>query len=190
MRCTSLVLPLVLAACGPSYSPNTYSTTAMQRAAKVERAVVVGVRDVHVSASGNVGAATGAAAGGVLGATVPGTNIARALTGIGGGLVGGLVGAGAEHAGGDTTAYEYILREDKGDLVSVTQRDKVPLALGQRVLVIAGPEARVVPDYTAPSLAQPETPAPPAKSGVTALPLGAPAAAPGAIPLPGQPPPA
>jgi outer membrane lipoprotein SlyB len=30
----------------------------------------------------------------------------------------------------------------------VTQKDKTPLALGQKVLVIAGNQARVVPDYT------------------------------------------
>ncbi len=40
-----------------------------------------------------------------------------------------------------------------GDLVSVTQKDKTPLVLGQKVLVIAGTQARVVPDYTVPAVA-------------------------------------
>jgi outer membrane lipoprotein SlyB len=163
MRHAALVIALLLAACGPTYSPNTYSTTAMQQAAKVEQAVVVGVRDVRVSASGTVGAATGAAAGGIVGATVPGTDLARALTGIGGGLVGGAVGAGIEHAGGDAKAFEYILRKTNGDLLSVTQRDKVPLLLGEHVLVITGPQARVVRDYTVPpseAAATPREPAP------------------------------
>jgi outer membrane lipoprotein SlyB len=145
------LLPL-LAACGPSYSPNTYATNAMQQASKVEQAVVVGVRPVHVSASGTVGAATGAAAGGVVGAAVPGTYVARALTGIGGALVGGAIGTSAEHLGGDAGAFEYIVRKPNGDLLSVTQRDKVPLALGDKVLVIAGTQARVVRDYTAPEV--------------------------------------
>lgn len=144
----ALAALLSLAACGPSYAPNTYSPNAMQQAAKVEQAVVVGVRPVRVSASGTVGAATGAAAGAAVGATVPGTDLGRALTGIGGGLVGGAVGTGVEHLGGDARAFEYILRKPNGELVSVTQRDKAPLALGEKVLVIAGPQARVVRDYT------------------------------------------
>lgn len=158
----ALALLTPLAACGPSYSPNTYSTTAMQQAAKVEQAVIVGVRPVRVSASGAIGAATGAAAGGVVGATVPGTDVARALTGIGGGLVGGAVGTGVEHLGGDARAFEYIVRKPDGELLSVTQRDKVPLRLGENVLVIAGPQARVVRDYTAHTVtdAAPSSPAP------------------------------
>ena len=47
-----------------------------------------------------------------------------------------------EHAQGDTTAWEYIVKESKGDLVSVTQKDDKPLAIGQKVLVIAGNQAR------------------------------------------------
>lgn len=145
-----IALAAPLAACGPSYSPNTYATNAMQQAAKVEQAVVVGVRPVRVSASGTIGAATGAAAGAAVGAAVPGSDLARSLTGISGGLVGGAVGTGVEHLGGDGRAFEYILRKPNGDLLSVTQRDKVPLSLGEKVLVIAGPQARVVKDYTAP----------------------------------------
>jgi outer membrane lipoprotein SlyB len=153
MRRLAFTLLPLLAACGPSYSPNTYATNAMQQAAKVEQAVVVGVRPVRVSASGTVGAATGAAAGGVVGAAVPNTDLGRALTGLGGGLVGGAVGTGVEHLAGDARAFEYILRKPNGDLLSVTQRDKAPLALGDKVLVIAGPQARVVRDYTAPDVA-------------------------------------
>ncbi len=148
MRTLAFVLLVPLAACGPSYSPDTYATNAVQQAAKTERAVVIGVRPVRVSASGTTGAAAGAGAGGVLGAAVPATDINRALTAIGGGVVGGVVGSGIEHLAGDTRAFEYVLQEAKGDLVSVTQRDRTPLALGQHVLVISGPQARVVPDYT------------------------------------------
>lgn len=160
----SLLVPL--AGCGPSYSPNGYSTGAMQQTAKVEQAVVVGVRRVRVTASGNVGAATGAAAGAALGAVVPGTDVARTLTGIGGGLIGGVIGSGIEHAGGDEGAFEYIVRKPNGDLLSVTQRDAVPLALGTAVLVITGPQARIVADYTVPAAANPP-PSPPAQAGTS-----------------------
>ena len=42
-----------------------------------------------------------------------------------------------------------------GELISVTQKDEAALAIGTKVLVIAGPQARIVPDYTVP----PEPPA-------------------------------
>ena len=146
-------LPLMclalLAGCSPSYSPDTYASTAVQQASKVEQGVIAGVRKVGVSASGTTGAVTGAAAGGIAGAAVPlGGNATSALTALGGSLIGGLVGSGVERAAGNVTAYEYVVRKADGELLSVTQQDTVPLALGQKVLLIAGPQARVVPDYT------------------------------------------
>ncbi len=156
-----------LAACGPRYSPNTYSAAAVQQANPVERGEVIGVRKVDVSAPGVVGAAAGGAAGGIAGAQTPG-GVGSAFGALGGALVGGLVGSGAEHAVADTTAYEYIVREPKGVLVSVTQKDKTPLEVGTKVLVIAGKQARIVPDYT--EAAAPAPTAPPAQPTQTAPP--------------------
>jgi outer membrane lipoprotein SlyB len=139
----------VLAGCGPDYSPNTYSTAAVQQANKVERGVVVGVRPVAVTAKGTVGAVTGAATGGVMGSQTPG-GFGSAMGAIGGTLVGGLVGTTVEQATADTAAFEYIVQKPGGELVSVTQRDEAAIAIGTRVLVIAGNQARIVADYTTP----------------------------------------
>lgn len=155
---TVLLVLLPLAACGPNYSPNTYSSTAVQQAAKVDQGVVVGVRSVGVTPQGNTGAVAGGAAGAALGAAAPSGNaVSSTLGAIGGSLIGGLVGAGAEKAVGETTAFEYIVRKPSGELISVTQKDEAALAVGTRVLVIAGSQARIVPDYTVP----PEPPAEP-----------------------------
>jgi outer membrane lipoprotein SlyB len=136
-----------LSGCGPSYSPDTYATSAVQQANKVEQGVVVGVREVAISASGAVGAVTGAAGGGLAGSQV-GAGATSAFSALGGSLIGGLAGTAAEHVVSDTNGFEYIIRKPSGDLLSVTQKDTVPLAIGQKVLVIAGNQARVVPDYT------------------------------------------
>jgi len=149
-----LISALVLAGlsgCGPSYSPDTYASNAAQQANKVEQGVVVGVRTVAVSAAGTVGTVTGAAAGGIAGSQL-GVGPVSAFTALGGALAGGLGGSAVEHVTADTIAFEYIVHKPNGDLVSVTQKDKTPLALGQKVLVIAGTQARVVPDYTVPPL--------------------------------------
>lgn len=172
-----------LAACGPTYSPDTYTSTAVQQAAKVEQGVLVGVREVAVSASGTIGTVTGAAAGGIVGSQV-GTGAMSALGALGGTVLGGLAGQAAEKVTGEPRAYEYIVRKAGGDLVSVTQKDDQPLKLGLKVLVIAGSQARIVPDYTVNEVATAlpdKTPAGSAALGkpppVTATPLAPPAGA-------------
>ncbi len=162
-RSRLLLLPLLLgglSACGPDYSPDTYASRAMQQANKVEQGTIVGVRPVQIAADGTTGATAGAAAGGVAGTRVGGGDITAAFGGIGGGLLGGLLGSAAEQAAGATNGFEYIVRKKNGEMVSVAQRDQVALALGQKVLVIAGNQARIVPDYTT----APEDPATAAES--------------------------
>ncbi len=169
---------LLLVGCGNGYSPDVYATRAVQQANKVEQGVIVGVRQINISAGGETGAAAGAAAGGVLGSQAP-SGIFSALGGVGGAMIGGLAGSAAEHRFVDTVAHEYIVRvAGKADLVSVTQRDDRPLAVGQKVLVIAGNQARIVPDYTVPV----EPPAPAVVPAV--VPAPAPAPAPAAAPVP------
>ena len=163
-----LILYGLLAGCRADYSPDTYATRAVQQANKVEQGMVVGRRDVAVTAEGSTGAAAGAAAGGVIGAQTPGGGIGAALGGVGGALVGGLIGTTAEHVAGDTRAFEYVVRTHKDDLISVTQRDTTPLVVGQRVLVISGNQARIVPDYTT---QPPATPAAAAAAAATARPV-------------------
>jgi outer membrane lipoprotein SlyB len=165
------LLPLALAGCSEGYSPNTYASNAAQEEAAVQRGVIIGVRQVTISADGTVGAATGGAAGGVAGAQVPGVPVVTALGAIGGTLVGGIGGSAAEQAVGKTKGWEYIVQEEPGDrLVSVTQTSKVALPVGLRVLVIAGTQqARIVPDYTVQIAA-----AAPAPKPVVAKPAAAP----------------
>jgi outer membrane lipoprotein SlyB len=161
LRLAACSLGLPLLACAPTYSPDTYASTAVQQANKVEQGVIVGARKVAVQASGTTGAVTGAAAGGIAASQAPGSGMASALTTLGGTLVGGLVGTGIERATGDTTAVEYIVRKPNNELISVTQKDAEPMLIGQKVLVIAGSQARIVPDYTVPADMKPGVPATP-----------------------------
>ena len=179
------VLLAALAGCNPNFSPDTYNTSAMQQSNKVEQGVVAGVRDISVSASGATGAVTGAAAGGIVGSQT-GTGMGSALGAVGGSLIGGLAGVAVEHVATDTKAYEYILRKTNGEMVSVTQKDEKPLALGQKVLVIGGNQARIVADYTVPvEPGTKEKAAETAKDGAPSAPppgpVGATAPAPAAV---------
>lgn len=144
-----LLFPLGLAGCHPGYSPNTYASNAAQVEANVQRGVIIGVRQVLISASGTIGAATGGAAGGVAGAQISGSPVTTAFGAIGGTLIGGVGGAAAAQALADTKGWEYIVQETGDKLVSVTQTSKTALPIGQHVLVISDTQqARIVPDYT------------------------------------------
>ena len=175
--CLLLVIGAALAGCGPNYSPNTYDAAAVQQANKVDQAVIVGVRQVGISATTTVGTVAGGAVGGAAGnAAGDGLGIGSTLGAIGGSVLGGIVGSTVEHTTNDTQAYEYIVRKSNGELMSVTQKDETPLVIGTHVLVIAGKQARIVPDYTvtldsdkaAPKKAEEAKPA--AKSAETAPP--------------------
>ena len=137
-----------LTVCAPDYSPNTYNASAVQQANKVDSAVVVGFRQVSISAAGTVGAVTVGAAGGILGSQLGPSSTSSALGAVGGGIVGSLLGTGIEHATADTTGWEYIVQKPNCDLLSVTQREPQPIPLGQKVLVIAGSQARIIADYS------------------------------------------
>ena len=149
--CLFVALAGGLAGCTSDYSPNTYSASAVQQANKVEPATVVGFRQVAISANGTVGAVSGGAAGGILGAQVGSGGMNSALGTVGGTAIGGLLGTAIEHIAGDTTGWEYIVRKSNGDLLSVTQKEPQPLPIGQKVLVITGSQARIVPDYSSPA---------------------------------------
>jgi len=151
-----LLAALPLWACGSRFSADEYSARAVQQANPVQQGVIAGSRRVAIAAGGEAGAAAGAAAGGVLGsAAAAGNSVSGALGAVGGALVGGLVGSAAERSSANTDAVEYLVRRNDGELVSVTQRDAVPIPLGTRVLVITGNQARVVPDYTGSGAATP-----------------------------------
>jgi len=160
-----VLLPLTLAGCSGGYSPNTYASSAAQEEAAVQRGLIIGVRQVLISANGTIGAAAGGALGGVAGSQVAGAPVVTALGAIGGSLVGGIGGAAAAQAVGDAKGWEYIVQEEPGDkLVSVTQTSKAPLPVGLHVLVIAGTQqARIVPDYTVQIAAAPPAKPSPAK---------------------------
>lgn len=183
-----LAAAVVVSGCAPSYSPNVYSGEAVQQADKVAPGVVIGFRQVEIQSDGTVGAVAGGAAGGVLGSQAGDDGVTHALGAVGGALAGGLIGTTVEHTTGDTTGWEYIVRETKGDLVSVTQRQDRPLAVGQKVLVIFGKQARIIPDYTTASAPPPTpTPAPSADKSngqASTLPTAAPVSAPSGSPTP------
>jgi outer membrane lipoprotein SlyB len=193
---TAAVLCILMAGCTPDYSPNTYASNAAQQANKVNQGIIVGVRAVQISADTTLATASGGAAGGVIGAGF-GEGSGSAAGAAAGAIAGGVVGNVVGHAAGDTDGFEYIVKKSNGDLLSVTQKDTRPLGIGAHVLLIEGPQARIVPDYTVPVVVEalhPEDvkPAPvksePAPVAAATAPASQPAIVPAAVtaaPVPG-----
>ena len=179
----------LLSGCGSNYSANEYASRAVQQANPVQQGQVVGSRRVAIAAGGEAGAAAGAAAGGVIGsAAAAGNSVSGALGAVGGALLGGLVGTAAGRASANTDAVEYIIRRTDGELISVTQRDQVPIRLGTAVLVITGNQARVVPDYISIQAETPPRSGARRPAAAAAPPAPEPAPAPAPAPLSGPPP--
>jgi outer membrane lipoprotein SlyB len=137
-----------LAGCSSDHSPNIYASNAVQQANKVDVGIVVGFREVMISANGTAGAVTGGAAGGVLGTQAGTSSLDQGLGAVAGSAIGALIGSTIEHVTGDTKGWEYIVRKPNGDYLSVTQIEAKPLSIGQKVLVIGGAQARIVADYS------------------------------------------
>ena len=194
---TAAVLCILTAGCQPDYSPNTYASAAAQQANKVDQGVVVGVRAVQISADTTLATATGGAAGGIVGSGV-GEGAGSAVGAVAGTVAGGVVGNVVGHASGDTDGFEYIVKKSNGDLMSVTQKDVKPLGVGAHVLLIEGPQARIVPDYTVPIVVEalhPEDAKPvstaktePAGTAAATAPAAQPAATPAVVANPLPPP--
>lgn len=152
MRSTTILLLLLaamtlLAGC-QTHSASSYSRDEMGRASVVDSGTVLSVRVVNIEGTNSgVGVATGAAAGAVAGSYIGGDWRANVLGAIGGAVVGGAVGYVAEEAITSTTAFEVVVRNDRGQVFSVVQDSNENLVAGDRVIIMDnGQTVRVVRD--------------------------------------------
>jgi outer membrane lipoprotein SlyB len=124
---------IVLGGCGPANVPGIPAAIAIPQAGNAEPGVIVGVRQVSAS----------------MAATVPGESRSgpKSLRAFAA-LHWAAVGAATERPDPGAASVEYIVRKASGGLISVTQKDKSPLVLGQTVLVVAGNQALIVANDT------------------------------------------
>ncbi len=140
-------LSSMLAACNPNLSSNTLSSYEVGTASKATPGVIVKKRIINIDNSSGVGAPVGVVGGAAAGSMIGGNTATNIVGGLGGALVGGLVGNSIDKSIHSQTGYEYIVRLNNGNLVSVTQARDTNFGIGQRVLVVYGPRARLLPDY-------------------------------------------
>jgi outer membrane lipoprotein SlyB len=129
IRHLPVLLALCLLGCGSNPASGPQAANA-QQANRTDQGIIVGVRSASIAAA----------------TAQIGTDPNSAFSALRGSLAFAPTTAVADHPASAARAYEYIVRKANAELVSVTQRDTVPLVLAQHVLVISGNQAHVVPD--------------------------------------------
>ena len=134
----------LLAGCADDINSDHYSTSATGKVSTVAQCTVLSVRQVRVDDDDtSAGTMIGGLAGGVAGSTI-GHGRGSALGAVGGALLGGLAGSAAQKGLSSQTGYEYIVKLDNGQAISITQGTSQPLMVGQRCLVLYGNPSRII----------------------------------------------
>lgn len=142
------VVTFTMTGCAPDMSANNYNYANTGAAQATVEGVIVSLRPVHVSGDSTAGTAIGAGGGALAGSLIGGGTRANLAGALGGAVVGGLVGRAAGKSLTGQTAIEYIVKTKSGRLLTIVQGTQTSLAVGQRVLVILGNPARIIPATT------------------------------------------
>jgi len=129
-------------------SGNTYSSQSLGKIGRVDKGVVLNVRLVNVEGTTKTGTMLGGVTGAALGYEIgKGSGDATKILGsAAGAIVGGIAGAGTEEMITRTTAYEYIVEMETGHMETIVQRDDTPISHGDRVILLKGPDAKIILD--------------------------------------------
>jgi len=143
---TAIILPI--SACTTDISSSHYYTDSVGRVSQTMGGTVVSVRQIRVSSeNNNAGTLIGGAVGGVAGSTIGGGDTAHILGALGGAVIGGIAGDAAQKGLSSQNGFEYVIRLDNGQMITVAQGNDILLNPGQRCYVSLGHPARVMPAY-------------------------------------------
>ena len=141
-----VTLPLILlCACTPNISPDTYSVGAVGQASRTVRGTIVNAREVNIRGAESVGTSAGILSGGAAGSALGGDDVRLNIIGaVGGAVVGGIAGSAIERNSTKQTGFEYIVETSNGALITIVQGGS-RLIVGQKVFVLYGTRSRIIP---------------------------------------------
>ena len=140
-----IALSFMLSACASDISTGYYEAGQIGKVNHVIKGTVISARPIYTADNQGLGGLAGAAIGGVAGSMVGGDKDANRLGAVIGGTAGAVAGSATEKAITKQAAMEYIVETDGGKIMSITQGVDSMLKIGQRVMVIYGNRARVIP---------------------------------------------
>lgn len=127
---------LSVAACSSNLSPKRYDAYAVGEVNRAERGEIISSRWVEIrKGNSGVGTATGIAAGAAAGSTV-GNGAEGVIGALGGALIGGLIGSSVDKKVNKTHGFEYLVRTETGDTITLVQADRQPIPNGAPVLIV------------------------------------------------------
>ncbi|MHB1700898.1 MAG: outer membrane lipoprotein [Acidobacteriaceae bacterium] len=131
----------------PSSSALNYTPGQAQQAQAVQLGTVVSVQPITISAPDSAtggGGLLGALAGGYVGSRIGNGNGSK-VAAVLGAIAGGMGGEAATNAAYKQAGVQVSVKMDGGGVFAVTQAADVPLTIGERVEVVGGYPARVLP---------------------------------------------
>lgn len=135
-----------LTSCSQNVSPNTYTGSEVGVVSKVKKGVIVSRRAVDIDNNSGAGGVAGLAAGAAGGSTLGNGTSQNVAGAVGGAVVGGLIGNAIDKSVNKHKGYEYIIKLEGGQTISVAQTEDVQFKPNQHVLVIYGALTRIVAD--------------------------------------------
>lgn len=142
---TLFTLAIFLSGCATNINSDVYSVEGVGVVNKAEAGTILSFRPVKVDGTNNAGGLVGGLAGGIAGSVLGGNNRVHALGALAGAVIGALIGSFVEKGITEQNAVEYVIKTDDGDTVTLVQPEKPSFAIGQRVLVSFGKNARILP---------------------------------------------
>lgn len=137
----------MLSACQADIGSNQYTTGSVGVASAASGCYVLSVRQVQVKTDNGLGTVIGSLAGGVAGYSIGSGSTAHNLGAIGGAVLGGMAGSAAQGALSSQGGFEYVVKLDNGQVMTLTQGTDTLLSPGQRCLMLFGDPARIIPAY-------------------------------------------
>jgi outer membrane lipoprotein SlyB len=147
MLFVTVLIGATVAGCAPSISPDVYGPCTTCGVSQTIPGVIYSARPVKVQGTPGV---AGAIAGGVVGA-IAGSAIGGGrgclLGAVGGTVAGAGLGGLVEQRLTRQWGMEYVVQTESGSLMTVVQGcSQYQFQCGQHVLVIMGPQPKVIPD--------------------------------------------
>jgi outer membrane lipoprotein SlyB len=143
---TITLLSFTLMACANNVSPNTYSASDVGKVNRAEHGVIIAKRAITIDNNSGYGGLAGATAGAAAGSSVGGSGAANIVGAVGGAVVGGLFGNAIDKNVHRQQGFEYIIKLKNGKTTSVAQAQGTEFQVKQRVIVVYGRMARIIPD--------------------------------------------
>jgi outer membrane lipoprotein SlyB len=135
-----------LSACTSNISPTSYSVGSVGQVNRTVAAKVISVRPVDIAGTSGTGGAAGGALGATAGSGIGHGDRANVAGAIAGAVVGAVAGAAIEQGATRQSGFEYVVQTENDNLMTIVQGANPTFVVNDKVLVLYGSPARIIPD--------------------------------------------